>query len=170
MRLRVDVIVTVGESAAFAAKRATSAIPIVATELGQDPVKAGLVARLGRPGGNLTGLASQSDELWEKRLGLLKEVVPRLSRVAVIANPSNPGNVSCMEEIRSVAQGLRLQLSYLEASETTALERMLGVVARDSADAVAVCWDGVTLTNARSIADFALKQRLPAMATLREYV
>jgi hypothetical protein len=75
-----------------------------------------------------------------------------------------------MEEIRSVAQGLRLQLSYLEASETTALERMLGVVARDSADAVAVCWDGVTLTNARSIADFALKQRLPAMATLREYV
>ena len=75
------------------------------------------MASLGRPGGNLTGLASQSDELWEKRLGLLKEVVPRLSRVAVIANPSNPGNVSCMEEIRSVAQGLRLQLSYLEASE-----------------------------------------------------
>jgi putative ABC transport system substrate-binding protein len=78
--------------------------------------------------------------------------------------------VSCIEEIRSAAQGLGLQLSYLEASEGTALERMLGSVARDSTDAVAVCWDGVTLTNARAIAELALRQRVPAVAPLREYV
>jgi len=170
VRIRVDVIVTVGESAAFAAKRATTTIPIVATELGQDPVQAGLVTSLSRPGGNVTGLASQSDELWEKRLGLLKELVPRLMRVAVIANPANPGNVSCIEEIRAAAQKMRLELSYLEATEGAALERMLGSVAKNSADGVAVCWDGVTLTNSRAIADFAMRQRVPAVAPLREYV
>ncbi len=170
VRIRVDVIVTVGESAAFAAKRATTTIPIIATELGQDPVQAGLVTSLSRPGGNVTGLASQSDELWEKRLGLLKEIAPRLSRVTVIANPANPGNVSCIEEIRATAQKMRLELSYLEATEGAALERMLGSVAKNSTDAVAVCWDGVTLTNSRAIADFAMKQRVPAVAPLREYV
>lgn len=170
VRMRVDVIVTVGESAAFAARRATSTIPIVATELGQDPVQAGLVASLSRPGANVTALASQSDELWEKRLGLLKEVVPRLSRVTVIANPANPGNVSCIEEIRSAAQKFRLELSYLEATEGTALARMLESAAKDSTDAVAVCWDGVTLTNARAIAEFAMKRRVPAIAPLREFV
>ena len=168
--MRVDVIVTVGESAALAAKRATGAIAIVATELGQDPVKAGLVASLGRPGGNLTGLATQSEELWEKRLGLLKEIAPRMARIAVIANPANPGNVSCIEEIRTAAQRHRLQLSYLEANEGTALERMLDSVAKDSTDAVAVCWDGMTLTSARTIADFALRQKVATVAPLREYV
>jgi len=160
----------VGESAALAAKRATGAIAIVATELGQDPVNAGLVASLGRPGGNLTGLATQSEELWEKRLGLLKEIAPRMARIAVIANPANPGNVSCIEEIRTAAQRHRLQLSYLEANEGTALERMLDSVAKDSTDAVAVCWDGMTLTSARTIADFALRQKVATVAPLREYV
>ena len=72
VRSRVDVIVTAGEQAALAAKAATSAIPIVVTEFSLDPIKAGLVASLGRPGGNVTGLATQSEELWEKRLGLLE--------------------------------------------------------------------------------------------------
>ncbi len=170
VRLRVDAIVTVGEAAAFAAKRATNAIPVVATELGQDPVKAGLVTSLARPGGNVTGLATQSEELWEKRLGLLKQIVPRAARLAVIANPANPGNVSCIEEIRSVAQRLGLRLSYLEANDGAALQHMLGSVALDSTDAVAVCWDAVTLANARAIAELALRQRVPSVAPLREYV
>jgi ABC-type uncharacterized transport system substrate-binding protein len=169
VRQRVDVIVTVGEGAALVARRATNAIPIVATELGQDPVKAGLVASLARPGANLTGLATQSDELWEKRLGLLRQVAPRVSRIAVIANPAYPGTLSCIWEIRSAAHSLGLQLSYLEASEGTTLQRLLGSGARDSTDAVAVCWDGVTLANARVISDFALQQRLPIVAPLREY-
>ena len=169
VRLRVDVIVTVGEGAAFAARRATNAVPIVATELGQDPVKAGLVASLARPGGNLTGLATQSDELWEKRLGLLKQLAPRVSRVAVIANPANPGTLSCIEEMRGAARSLGLQLVYLEASESAALERLLAGFANDAADGLAVCWDGMTLANARAIGDFALKQRLPMVAPLREY-
>ena len=169
VRQRVDVIVTVGEGAALVARRATNAIPIVATELGQDPVKAGLVTSLARPGGNLTGLATQSDELWEKRLGLLRQIAPRVSRIAVIANPAYPGTLSCIEEIRSAAQGLGLQLSYLEASEGAALQRLLGSSEGDAADGVAVCWDGVTLANARAIGDFALKRRVPSVAPLREY-
>jgi putative tryptophan/tyrosine transport system substrate-binding protein len=87
VRLPVDVIVTSGEPAALAAKRATSTIPIVATELVFDPVKAELVASLGRPGGNVTGMATQSEELWPKRLALLKQVVPQLSRVVVLGIP-----------------------------------------------------------------------------------
>ncbi len=169
VRQRVDVIVTVGDAAALAARRATNAVPIVATELGQDPVKAGLVASLSRPGGNLTGLATQSDELWEKRLGLLKQMAPRVSRVTVIANPVNPGTLSCIDEIRNGARTLGLKVSYLEASEGAALQRLLGDLANDSANGIAVCWDGLTLANARAIGDFALRQRVPMVAPSREY-
>jgi len=98
--------VTSGEPAALAAKRATRAIPIVATELGLDPVKAGLVASLGRPEGKVTGLATQSEELWQKRLGLLKQLVPKLSRLAVLWNPANPGNAYCVEEIKAAATAM----------------------------------------------------------------
>ncbi len=104
VRLPVDVIVTSGEPAALAAKRATTTVPIVATEFGLDPVGAGLVASLGRPGGNVTGLATISEELWQKRLGLLNEIVPRLTRLAVLWNPANPANATCLSEIEDAAR------------------------------------------------------------------
>lgn len=168
-RLPVDVIVTSGEPAALAAKRTTKAVPIVATEFGLDPVQAGLVASLGRPEGNVTGLASISEDLWPKRLALLKEVAPKVTRVAVMWNPSNPGNVACVNELRAAAPGLGVQLRALEVRDTKALDEAFTAMVREPSDAIAICWDSVTLAHAKSIADFALSRRLPTLAPLKEY-
>ena len=170
VRLKLDVIVTSGEPAALAAKRATNAIPIVATEFGVDPVKAGLVTSLGRPGGNVTGLAAISEELWPKRLELFKQVVPKLSRLAVLWNPANSGNQSCVSEIQTAARTMGVQLRSMEVGDSRALERAFTDIAKEAADGLATCWDSVTLEHARPIADFALKQRLPTIAPLKEYV
>jgi putative tryptophan/tyrosine transport system substrate-binding protein len=170
VRSPVDVIVTSGEPAAFAAKRATKSIPIVATEFGLDPVKAGLVSSLGRPDANITGIATLSEDLWQKRLGLLREIAPKVSRLAVLWNPGNPGNASCAEEITAAAPTMGMQLRFLEVRDAKTLEQAFFGVARDPPGALVTCWDSVTLANAKPIADFALKLRLPSLAALREYV
>ena len=170
VRLKLDVIVTVGDSAALAAKRATTSIPIVATEFGSDPVKAGLISSLGRPEGNVTGLSSISEELWQKRIGLLRDFVPRLSRVIVLWNPGNPGNASCIAEIRAAGAAMGIQVQALEATDTNSIERAFARITNDKPDALALCWDSVTLEYAHAIAYFALKRRLPTIAPLREYV
>jgi len=169
VRARVDVIVTSGEPAALAAQRATTTIPIVVTQTAIDPVKAGLVKSFGRPDANITGLATRSDELWEKRLEWLKEVAPKVSRLAVLWNPSNPGNAGCVDQIR-VAAGLLLRVVALEARDAGSLERALASMTKDPVDALAICWDTFLLGRATAIADFALKSRLPTLAPLREYV
>jgi len=170
VRLPVDVIVTSGEPAALAAKRATSTIPIVMTEIGMDPVKAGLVVSLARPGGNVTGLASLSNDLWQKRLALLKEFAPKASRVAVLWNPANPGNADCVAEIKAAAPSFGMQLRYLEVSNASALEGAFAKISKEPADALVTCLDSVTLERAGPIADFASKRRLPTLAPLKEYV
>ena len=170
VRMKVDVVVTVGDSAAIAAKRATTSIPIVATEFGSDPVKAGIVSSLGRPEGNLTGLFSISDELWPKRLGLLRELVPRLTRAGVLWNPGNPGNASCLNEIRAASGALGIVVLPFEVRDANAVERAFAAMATDRPDALALCWDSVTLEYAHAIAEFALKRRLPTISPLREYV
>ncbi len=142
----------------------------MATEFGVDPVKAGLVASLGRPGGNVTGLATISEELWEKRIEILKQIVPRLTRVVVLWNPANPGDQSCLSEIQAAARRLGLQLRPLEVRDGKALERAFADIAREPADAVVACSDSVTLENARPIADFALRRRLATIFPLREFV
>jgi putative ABC transport system substrate-binding protein len=169
-RIPVDVIVTSGESAALAAKRTTKSIPIVAFDLAWDPVKAGLVASLSKPEGNLTGLASQSDELWPKRLGLLKQVKPKTTRLAVLWNPGNQGNASCVAEISAGAATLEMEVQPLEARDAASLDRAFATIGATSTDAIAICWDSATLANARSIAEFALNHRLPTVSPLREYV
>jgi len=169
-RIPVDVIVTSGESPALAAKRTSKSIPIVAIDLAWDPVKAGLVASLSKPEGNLTGLASQSDELWPKRLGLLKQIKPRTTRLAILWNPGNQGNASCVAEISAGAAALDMEVQPLEARDATSLDRAFASIAASSTDALAICWDSATLANARSIAEFALKNRLPTVSPLREYV
>src|SRR5215831_1107895 len=156
VRLPVDVIVTTGEPAALAASRATKTIPIVVTQIGIDPVKAGLVASLARPGGNVTGLATLNEELWSKRLGLLKEIAPKTSKLAVLWNPANPGNASCLEEIRAAASALQLQVVSMEVRDAGALERVMAGMAKD-ADALAACWDSLLLERAGAIAAVALK-------------
>ena len=170
VRLRVDVIVTVGESAALVARQATATIPIVATDLKEDPVKAGLVTSLGRPGGNVTGLSSQSDELWEKRLGLLKEATPRVSRIIAVSNGMDPGNASCPKEIRRAARGLGLEVVDLGASRESGLARESSITPRNPGDAIAVCWDDATLRHAQAIAAYGLAHKLATVAPLREYV
>jgi putative ABC transport system substrate-binding protein len=169
-RLKVDIIVTSGEPATFAAKGATNAIPIVATEFGLDPVKAGLVASLNRPGGNVTGLSSISEELWKRRIQLLKGLAPKIGRVAVLWNSANPGNKSCLTEIQTAADAMGLQLKSLEVSDAKTLDRAFAVMTTESPDALAICWDSVTLEYAKAIASFALKRRLPTVAPLKEYV
>jgi putative ABC transport system substrate-binding protein len=169
-RMKVDVIVTVGDSAAIAAKRATTSIPIIATEFGLDPVKAGIVSSLGRPEGNVTGLSSISEELWPKRLGLLRDLVPRLTRAAVLWNSGNPGNASCLNEIRAASGALGILVQPFDVRDANSVERTFAAMAKDRPDALALCWDSVTLEYAHAIADFALKRRLPTIAPLREYV
>ena len=169
VRMKVDVIITVGDPAAFAAKKATTTIPIVATEFGSDPVP-GLVASLGRPAGNVTGPSSISEELWGRRLGILREFVPRLARVTVLFNPGNPGNASCVGEIRSAGGASGIQVQPMEIADVTSIERASAAITRDAPDALAVCWDTVTLEYAHAIAELAIKRRLPLVAPLREYV
>jgi putative ABC transport system substrate-binding protein len=128
------------------------------------------VASLGRPGGNVTGLESMGEDLWPKRLALLKEVAPKVTRVAVLWNPGNPGNATCLDELRAAAPGLGVQLRALEVRDANTLVQAFAAMTADPTDAIAICWDSVTLANARSIADFALSRRLPTLAPLKEYV
>ena len=169
VRVPVDVIVTSGEPAALAATRATKSIPIVVTQIGADPVKAGLVASLARPGGNVTGLATLNEELWAKRLGLLKEIAPKVSKLAVLWNPANPGNASCFDEIRTASTALQLQVLSLEVRNASALESALAGMGKDT-DALAACWDSLLLERAGAIAKLALERRIPSLAPLKEYV
>jgi ABC-type uncharacterized transport system substrate-binding protein len=170
VKMNVDVIVTVGDSAAFEAKKATTSIPIVATEFGVDPVKTGLVASLARPGANVTGLSSISDELWPKRLGLLRELMPRLARVMVFWNSGNPGNVACLAQIRAAASEMKVQVQPMDVTDANSVERAFATIVKDKPDALALCWDSVTLEYAHAIADFADRRQLPTVAPLREYV
>jgi putative ABC transport system substrate-binding protein len=169
-RMKVDVIVTVGDSAAIAAKRATTSIPIVATEFGSDPVKAGFISSLGRPEGNVTGLSAISEELWQKRLSLLRGLVPRLKLAAVLWNSENLGNASCLNEIRAASGALGILVQPFDVRDANSVERAFAAMAKDRPDALALCWDSVTLEYAHAIADAALRRRLPTIAPLREYV
>jgi len=170
VRVPVDVIVTSGELAAVAASRATKSIPIVVTHIGADPIKACLVASFARPGANVTGLATLNEELWAKRLGLLREIAPNVSRLAVLWNPANPGNASCIEEIKAAASVQRLQVLVLDVPDAKARDRAITRTASESADALAACWDSVLLEHAGAIAEFAAKRRIPTLAPLKEYV
>jgi putative ABC transport system substrate-binding protein len=169
VRMKVDVIVTVGDSAALAAKRATASIPIVATEFGLDPVKSGLVSSLGRPDGNVTGLSSISDELWSKRLDIIRQVAPKMTRLAVVWNSTNPGNAACLAEIRTAGRSMGAEVQPIDVVDANAAERAFATMSRERPDVLAMCWDSVTLEYAHAIADFATKRRIPTIAPLREY-
>jgi putative ABC transport system substrate-binding protein len=166
VRLKVDVIVTVG-AAAFAAKQATSDIPIVLALVG-DPVGTGLVASLARPGGNVTGLSYQSTDLAGKRLELLREVIPDLRRVAIIADAGNPTSVRELDEVQGKAHALGLEVTRLEirraADIAPAVEPLNG-----RADALYVC-TAALLFNERARINALVAARLPTIYVVREYV
>jgi len=168
VRLKVDIVVTSGTPEVLAAKQATSVIPIVFATAG-DPVANGLIDSLARPGGNVTGLSLQSNDIAGKRLGLLREVVPGLGRLAILANVSNPFSVLELGETRAAARMLGLEADSLEIRQgediATAFEAVKG-----RAEAVYVCTDGLVNANRIRINTLALAARLPTMHGYRDYV
>jgi putative tryptophan/tyrosine transport system substrate-binding protein len=168
VRLKVSVIVTGGTAAVIAAKQATSVIPIVFGSVA-DPVGTGLVASLARPGGNVTGLSNQSADLPGKRFEVLREVVPGLRRLAIMANVSNPSNVLEMSEAQAPARKLGLDVVRLEVRREEDIEPALASLKGD-ANALYVVTDALVNTNRVRINALALDARLPTMFGEKGYV
>jgi len=169
VRLKVDVIVTGGSTDTRAAKAATSTIPIVMAQE-SDPVGSGFVASLAQPGGNMTGLSTLSPELSGKQLELLKEVVPKLSRVAILGNSTEPGNAQSLRETQLAAGGFGVQLQYLEVQSPDDIETAFSAIKKERANAFIVLRNPVTGTHRKHIVDIAAKSRLPAIYANREWV
>jgi len=170
VRLKVDVIVTGGQGATRAAKEATATIPIVMTQ-DRDPVGNGFVASLARPGGNITGLTNLSSELSGKRLELLKEVVPKLSRVAAIGTSTIPGNAQSLREVELAAAAFKVQLQYLDVLSPKDIETAFRAAGKGRADAVLWLVAGpVANPHLTQIAELAVKSRLPTIYDRAEHV
>ena len=168
VRLKVDVIVTYATPPALAAKQATSVIPIVFAAAG-DPVGAGLVASLARPGGNVTGLSNQQADVAGKKLELLREVVPGLRRLAIMANTGNPGTVLEMGEAQAAARTLGLEATTVEILRTEDIAPGFDAL-KGRAEALYVCTDPLIVTNRARIHTLAMSARLPTIYNSREYV
>ncbi|HEY6198652.1 MAG TPA: ABC transporter substrate-binding protein [Candidatus Binatia bacterium] len=162
VRLKVDVIVVSGALATSAAQKTTREIPIVMAIAG-DPVASGHVASLGRPGGNITGLTNLAPELGGKRLELLKEVVPGLSRVAIISDPTNPIFARQVSEVESSAQALKLQLHMLEVREPGDFDGAFAAAKKAQAGAVATLASAFLGAYRQKLVNLAEKSRLPTM-------
>ena len=170
MRLKVDIIVTAGPTATRAAKEATSTIPIVMTQ-DSDPVGNGFVASLARPGGNITGLSTLAPELSGKQLELLKEIVPKLSRVAVFGTSTHPGNAQALKEMELAAKAFGVQLQYLDVLSPKDIETAFRAASKGRADAVLMMVAGAVAGAHRTqIVDLAVKSRLPAIYTQVEHM
>jgi putative ABC transport system substrate-binding protein len=167
--LRVDVIVTAGTPASLAVQKAATSIPLVMVAVG-DPVATGLVASLGRPGGNITGLTSISSEMAGKRLELLREVVPKLSHVAVLWNAASPIQVIDERETRGAAQALGMKMLSLGVRSREEIEDALTTIVREQPGALLVLADRLFLHHRTSIMDFAAQRRLPGVHAYRELV
>ncbi len=169
VRLKVDIIVSQGSTATRAAKEATATIPIVMAP-GDDPVRMGFVASFARPGGNITGVSTLSGEAGAKRLQLLKETVPKLTRVAVLSVPVNPGHRPALKEIEVPARSLGVQLRLAEARDPDELDRAFAGMANARVGAVLVLGDSVFYSQRRRIVDLAARSGLPAMYFRKEFV
>ena len=167
--LNVNVILTWGTDAALAAKQATITIPIVMGAIG-DPLGIGIVTNLAHPGGNITGFSSRAAELEAKRLQLLKEVVPGLSRVAILFNPTNHYMPLALRSARQGAQKLHVLLAVYEVHDITALDAAFVTLTRDRPDALMVPADTFLVSQRRRIAQFAIENKLPSVYSFREYI
>ena len=169
VRLKVDLVVSGGVATTRAAKQATVTIPIVMAS-DDDPVGSGFVASLARPGGNITGLSTLSPEISGKQLELLKEIVSKLSRVAIGGDVTRPGIPQALREINVAADALGVQVQYLELREPKDIETAFRAASKEHADAVLVLGSPVLLSQRRQIADVAAKSRLPAIYPRPEFV
>jgi putative ABC transport system substrate-binding protein len=169
VRLKVDVVLTGGPIATRSAKQATATIPIVMA-YDDDPVGSGFVTSLARPGDNITGLSTLAPEISGKQLELLKEVVPKVSRVAVLGNAIQPGNPQALREINLVADAFGVQLQYLEIQAPKDIETAFQAASKGRADAILVMASPITFSQRRQVADLAVKVRLPTIYSRPEYV
>ena len=169
INLKVDVIVTSVTPDALAAAKATKTIPIVMAATG-DPVATGLIASLARPGGNVTGLTQIQTDLSAKRLQLLKEIAPGISRIAALWNSQDAISVLAWQEIQRAARQLAVELHSLEVRSSDELTAAFASVADAHDDALMVLPSPIFVVNEQRIADFAAKHRLPSMFHLREFV
>jgi putative ABC transport system substrate-binding protein len=165
---RVDVIVVVTTVAALAVKRATSAIPIVMAVVA-DPVGSGLVTNLAHPGGNVTGLSLMTTELSAKRLQLIKETIPRLTRVAVLSNPDTPYHPKVIEDLKAAAPSLAIELSFVGARTPEEFGPAFSAVSRAHAQALYALDDAFFFTHRVALLNLALKARLPVIYGERNF-
>jgi putative tryptophan/tyrosine transport system substrate-binding protein len=169
VKSKVEMIVTAGTPAALAVKEAGSPVPLVMIAVG-DPVGTGLVSSLARPGGNVTGLTSMTPELEGKRLELIKEVVPAVSRLAVFWNPANAYQTGDAEQVRAAASVLNVPVLLLPVRTGEELDNAFAKALAEGADAALILADRLFLHNRQRIADFLVTNRLPAMNAYRELV
>jgi len=170
IRLKVDLIVSGGTLATRAAQKATSTIPIVMGNSGDDPVAEGFVASLARPGGNITGLTSIATELSGKRLELIKETVPKVSRVAVLLNPGNPRSGPSLKQIEAASRVLGITLQSVAVRSPNDFESAFEAAAKGRADALIEIQDALFNSHRKMIVDLAAKNRLPAIYDRIEFV
>ncbi len=169
VQLKVDVIVVAATPAIKAAQRATTTIPIVMAQAA-DPVGAGFIASLARPGGNITGLSDINVDLSSKYLELLRVAVPKLSRVAVLVNPGHPHHPDFLKNIQTAAKTTGVNVLPVQASTTSQFEAAFGAMTRAHAGALIVLPDGLFRTHVGRITEFAAKNHLPTMFWSRELV
>ncbi|MGH7311523.1 MAG: ABC transporter substrate-binding protein, partial [Candidatus Rokuibacteriota bacterium] len=167
-RLKVDVIVAVADPAVETARRATSTIPIVMLAVG-DAVGLGFISSLARPGGNITGIGALSTELSGKRLELLKQILPRATRVAVLWNPANPAGILGFRESDGTARQLGVTLQSFPVRSESEIQPAFAAMAQERVEGLTVVTDPLTWTARRQIVELTGKHRLPAVYELREY-
>jgi putative ABC transport system substrate-binding protein len=169
VHLKVNIVVAGGRSATRAAKEATSTIPILMTQ-DSDPVANGFVASLARPGGNITGLSTLAPELSGKQLELMKEIIPKLSRVAVFGSSTSPGNAQSLREVELAARAFKVQLRYLDVLDSKDIETAFRAASNGRADGVLVLNSPVFASRRPQFVDLAMKNRLPAIYYRSEFV
>jgi putative tryptophan/tyrosine transport system substrate-binding protein len=169
VRLKVDVIVTAGPTVTRPVKKTTVTIPIVMA-FDDDPVGSGFAASLARPGGNITGLSSQAPEISGKQLELLKEIVPKFSRVAVIGSSTRAGTAQSIKETELAAGAFGLKLQYLDVLGPNDIETAFREARKGLAEAVIVLQSAVANAHRKQIADLAITNRLPAIYNVPEFV
>jgi putative ABC transport system substrate-binding protein len=168
-RLKVDVIVAAATPASRTAKAAAGAIPVVIVAVGE-PVKAGLIASLARPGGNVTGLSLLTPELSGKRLELLREAMPKLAKLSVVMNPANPVSAVFLEETQIAAGKLAIDIRHVEARNPQEIEHAFEAAGRQGADALIVFDDPVLWSHRAQIVALAAARKLPVMYGYRDFV
>src|SRR6266542_1030679 len=169
VRFKVDVIVTAGPASTRPAKEATSAIPIV-MGFDNDPVGSGVVASLARPGGNVTGLSTLAPEISGKQLELLKEIVPRLSRVAVLGTSTEPGNAQALREVELAAKAFGVQLQHLDVRDSKDIETAFRAATKGRAEAILMLHSPVLNPHRTKVVNLAVKSRLPVIYGQPEFV